>query len=142
MNGLEKIYALYFLILNKTHRCSCQTSVDDCSLGSAHRALPSECERCQGEHQTPHPGQYPALLKQRAQLPTCDMAPKQIEWKKKKSQKHFLQFDLVLLWISSSRAFTFPRCLIKWMDFALDSHSLLFPPSIPTPDQFMQRKAK
>ena len=37
------------------------------------------------------------------------------------------------LWISSSRALTFPLCLIRMIDLAFDSQSLLLPPSMPTP---------
>lgn len=39
-----------------------------------------------------------------------------------------------ILWTSSSRAFTFPFCLISWILQALASQSLSFPPSTPTPE--------
>lgn len=47
---------------------------------------------------------------------------------------------LCLLWISSSRALTFPLCLIRLIDLAFDSQSLLLPPSMPTPEQKKKKK--
>lgn len=48
------------------------------------------------------------------------------------------ELHLCLLWISSSKALTFPVCLISSMVLAFDSQSFPFPPSIPTPDKIIK----
>lgn len=125
-------YTITFGFPSSTDHCSCQIFVGGCWLGLAHHVWPSECERCQGAHQTPHPGQYPAVLKiKQTHSPTQPISHSCVL--NDESKLFMLQFSL--LWISSSRTFTFPRCLIIWIDLAFDSHSLPLPPSIPTPNK-------
>lgn len=57
-----KVVIGWGLFCSTTDRLSYQICVGGCWVGWERRGWPSGCGQCQREHQTPHPGRYPAVL--------------------------------------------------------------------------------